>query len=132
MDHMDQETVKLWLKEFHHSRTWLATQCNAAPQTINNWLSTSRGIPKHAELLIERLMEADRLRATDGALLKNTLTLEFNPEDFDMIEQAARLKNMKIRHWAAQTLRQIAQRDTREVLKELMVAEKENKYHSSK
>lgn len=125
---MDQKRVKKWLKDFNHSRTWLAKECNAAPQTINNWLSTSRGIPNRAKILIERLMEADYLRKTNQNTVTQTLTLEFNSRDFDMIEQAARLNQMKIRNWATQTLREIATRDANQLYNQLQVAEEKEPY----
>ena len=116
---MNQEYVKKWLKEFNHDRKWLAEKCGAAPQTINNWLSTERGIPKKAVLIIEQLIEADRLRSTQGLKITQSLTLEFSSQDFDMIEEAAHQTGKKIRIWATDSLRAMAQHDINEIAKEI-------------
>ena len=73
-------------------------------------------------------MEADYLRKTNQNTVTQTLTLEFNSRDFDMIEQAARLNQMKIRNWATQTLREIATRDANQLYNQLQVAEEKEPY----
>lgn len=108
---MKQEEVKTWLKKHNRSRAWLAQQCDSAVQTVNNWLSTERGLPNKAILIIEKLMEADRIRGLQGAEVKQVLTLEFSSDDFDAIERAAHRNGQKIRTWATDTLRKMATED---------------------
>ncbi len=55
-----QETVKAWLAKYpDRDRSWLADQCGAEKGTVDNWLSTARGIPSKAILIIEGLMRQD-------------------------------------------------------------------------
>lgn len=55
-----QDSVKAWLAKYpDRDRNWLADQCGAEKGTVDNWLSTARGIPSKAILIIEGLMRAD-------------------------------------------------------------------------
>ena len=116
---MKPEYIKQWLKEYNHDRKWLAEQLDAAPKTINNWLGSSRGIPDKAKILIEQLIESDRLRDAQGKEVTQALTLEFSSEDFDSIEEAARRSNKKIRTWATDTLREVANQNVTEVYQQI-------------
>lgn len=116
---MNEENIKQWLKEFNHSREWLAKELDVAKKTVNNWLGSERPVPDKAKILIERLMEADRLRDAHGKQVTHSLTLEFNSADFDAIEDAAHCANKKIRTWATDTLRDIATRPVEEIHEEI-------------
>jgi len=129
---MKQDDVKDWLKENNRTRAWLADQCEAATQTVNNWLSTDRGIPNKAVIIIERLMEADRIRETEGTKIAHALTLEFSSEDFDAIEEAAHRADKKIRTWATDTLRNMATRKPEDIFRELQAAEDPEPYTGKK
>lgn len=122
---MNKETVKEWLKEFDHSRAWLARELEVAPKTVNNWLGSPRPIPDKAIIIIERLIEADRLRESHSHKVSHTLTLEFSSHDFDQIEEAAHRADKKIRTWATDTLRTMANRKPEDIFKELQAAEAE-------
>lgn len=55
-----QESVKRWLAARpDRDRYWLAAQCETEKKTVDNWLSSPRGIPAKAALIIGRLMRAD-------------------------------------------------------------------------
>ena len=131
---MDEQKIKDWLKEFHHSRQWLAQQLTVAPKTVNNWLGSDRAIPAKAINIIERLMEADRLRSNSAKSITHTMTLEFSSEDFDQIEEAARRNQKKNRTWATDALREMASRDTQEIVEQihhLKAAESPQSYNHS-
>ena len=107
---MELSSIKKWLKEYDHSRNWLANELKVAPKTINNWLGSQRGVPSWGQIAIERLMEADRLGGERNKGIKHSLTLEFSSSEFDMIEKAAKMANKKIRIWATEALKDIVKK----------------------
>ena len=59
---LTSETVKAWLARYRdvgRDRYWLAERCETEKSTVDNWLSSARGLPSKAKLIIEKLMEAD-------------------------------------------------------------------------
>ena len=50
------QTVKDWIKEQGHSRSWLAAQCGVSKKTVDNWLSAGRPINASAATIINQLM----------------------------------------------------------------------------
>lgn len=100
-----QESVKKWLKDQHRTREWLADQCGTATQTVNNWLSTERGIPSKAIIVIQRLMAEDEERERIESRIPSALVLHFDREEFAVIQQAAREAGQNTDTWAEEQLR---------------------------
>lgn len=86
-----QETVKNWLAKYpDRDREWLASQCGAEKSTVDNWLSTARGIPAKAILIIENLMrlDAESEPATPEEMVN--LPVSCSSDQFDLYTRAFR------------------------------------------
>lgn len=106
-----QKSVKQWLKKTDRTRPWLAEQCEVELFTVNNWLSTSRGIPKRAESLIDRLMSEDARKEAEAQAPTQNLVLEFTVQEFDAISEAALSDGLKPKDWSEKQLLLLAQQD---------------------
>lgn len=107
------ETVKHWLARHpeREGRYWLAKQCDTEKGTVDNWLSSSRGIPSKAMILIQRLMEADaQAERAQNPSPSMTVVLEIGREDFDRYNRAAITHGLIIREWAVEVLNEAARR----------------------
>lgn len=126
---MTRETLKEWLKEHHRDdRQWLADQCGKSLNTVYTWFST-RPIPRDAQVIIQRLMDADEEKARVHATIPQNLVLEFSRDDFNAICDRAMKENKRPNQWAEDTLREIAQEDMDELEKHLKVAEDGSEYN---
>lgn len=108
MDYKDR--VKQWLDDRGKNREWLASKCNVALQTVNNWLSTGRPVPAKAKIIIDGLMAA-----TDSdAETEQNLVLRVGYEKFDAYNRAASKNGMLIREWLIHAADQAAKEDRKE------------------
>jgi hypothetical protein len=101
---MTKDRIREWLAAQRHSRQWLAEKCGVVPKTVNNWLSSDRTIPPKAVRIIESLIEADRVKEFEGNA-QARLVLEFTPEEFEEICEAALKEQMTVQNWAVSKLR---------------------------
>ena len=103
-----REAVIQWLAENHRTQTWLAEKCGVKDQAVSNWLreKNPRTISASAQIIIQRLMEEDA--AKSQAKPPHNLVLEFNDEDYALVEKAALGKVVSIREWAKQILNDVA------------------------
>src|SRR5687767_11235135 len=103
------DVVKQWLaKHEDRDRYWLAEQCETEKRTVDNWLSSPRGLPSKAALIIERLMRVDeaaeeaaeeeRKRRESPELER--FSVEVTSEEYDRINAAAMAQELLIREWA--------------------------------
>jgi hypothetical protein len=53
---LNSKEIISWLKAAGHDRFWLAESCGVQKRTVDNWLSSSRAIPRKAQLIIKTLM----------------------------------------------------------------------------
>lgn len=84
-----QESVKVWLANYpERDRNWLADQCGAEKSTVDNWLSTARGIPSKAILIIEGLMRADAETEPAAPIEIVNLPATCTPEQFSLYTRA--------------------------------------------
>jgi hypothetical protein len=84
-----QESVKAWLAEHpDRDREWLASQCGAEKSTVDNWLSTARGIPAKAVLIIESLMRKDAEVSPQPPVEMVNLPVTCRPDQFDRYTRA--------------------------------------------
>ena len=108
---IDPESVKKWLKRHVRSRYWLADQCEVTRGTVNNWLSSPRGIPSKAIIIIEKLIQGDDAREKAGAGVVQGLVLEFTQAEFDRICTKAMEAKKIPRIWAQDVLLKAANED---------------------
>lgn len=113
---ISSEAVKAWLdKHEDRDRYWLARQCETEKKTVDNWLSSQRGIPAKAALTIERLMRADEeLEAQKNRLSAPDLerfSIECEIAEFDAFNRAAMKHGSIVREWALEVLKAAAQSD---------------------
>src|SRR5690606_20769520 len=102
------------------------------PQTVNNWLSTSRGIPAKAQIIISALMKADEAFARQQSALPQNLVLNFTRKQFDRIQDCAIAQGKRINEWAQSELLKLAEEDLKAVEARLKVAERPGSYTRSK
>lgn len=126
---MNSDSVKKWLEKHHRDRNWLAAKVGTKKRTVDNWLSSPRGIPSRAELIIERLMHADALLEKKDP--PQNLVLEFDSEEWELINEAALRAGMRTRKWAEDTLRKVASENIRELTQELFAAESQRPFRRS-
>lgn len=129
---MTQDSVKKWLIAHGRSRKWLAEKCEVAPQTVNNWLSTARGIPAKAEIIISTLMAADDERGRREGSVPQNLILYFTRSQFDLIQDCALAEGKRVNEWAQCELLKLAEEDIDAVDDRLKVAEPVKNYRTSK
>lgn len=115
IDPADKKAIKLWLNDFDHSNKWFAEFLGIAPQTVYNWMSSDRPIPGRYHLTIQQLMRQDYERAE----AKQNLVLEFTLDEYDQIEECARLDRQPIRQWAAHQLNRIADANLKAITPEI-------------
>jgi SOS-response transcriptional repressor LexA len=111
---LSQADVKQWLADHpeRNGRFWLAEQLNTEKRTVDNWLSSPRGIPAHAQREIERMMAADReSERAEQPAPPMSLVAEVDLERFDTYNRAALSEGMIIRDWMIKVLDQAARRD---------------------
>ena len=79
--------VKKWLKEIGRNRFWLAKVLRKNKRTIDDWLSSSRGIPAHAQLSIMLLMHGNE--SVSGRVVRRTqiLNLQFTEEEMAVLKK---------------------------------------------
>jgi len=109
-----QDSIKQWLGDHpERDRHWLAEQCDSDKRTVDNWLSSPRGVPAKAIIIIGNLMRAD-LEAEKAKLPAPpmNLTLEVNTEQFDRYSRAALKEGKIITEWILSVIDDAARRDT--------------------
>lgn len=111
---MTKDRIREWLDVQRHSRQWLAEKCGVAPKTLNNWLGSERPIPQKAARIIESLMEEDRIKQSKEKV-QPRLVLEFTPEEFERICEAALKEQMTVPRWAISKLKALAKMDAQEI-----------------
>lgn len=115
---MTKDRIREWLAAQRHSRQWLAEKCGVVPKTLNNWLGSDRPVPQKAARIIESLMEADRVKEFEGKA-QARLVLEFTPEEFEEICEAALKEQMTVQKWAVSKLKALARHDVQEIVAKL-------------
>lgn len=105
---MNQNDVKKWLAETGRDRRWLAEKCGVALQTVNNWLSTNRGLPSKAKLTILGLMQTESSTLEGSQARGQSLVIRLTDEEFDRIERAANLEGKGVRQWVVDSLNHLA------------------------
>ncbi|GAA5117017.1 hypothetical protein JIN84_18050 [Luteolibacter yonseiensis] len=114
--HPTKEEIKEWLKRESHSREWLGEQCGGTKRrTVDNWLSSPQEIPDGMLTLIARLMADDAAAAAARDKSESTdlerFSVELTTEEFDHINSAASSRQLLVRQWALEVLKEAARRD---------------------
>ena len=116
-----KHSLEQWLTDNYHTRDWLAEQLtircgtNVSRRTVDNWLRSPRPIPKSKLPHIAALMQDDQDRAMSRGD-SQVITLRFDDEHFDAIEQAALRARKTVRQWATDSLNEMAQLTTEEII----------------
>lgn len=108
---MKKSDVLGWLDEQHHSRRWLADQCQVSKRTVDNWLVSTRPIPAKAVPIINDLMQQDEERERFLSLLPQQLVLHFSDEEFALVCDAALAEGKRVKDWAEEKLNTLAKTD---------------------
>ncbi|MGJ8678623.1 MAG: hypothetical protein ACSHX0_14015 [Akkermansiaceae bacterium] len=104
-----KERAIKWLKDNHHSRDWLAEKCGVKRGTVNNWLTTPRGLPAKASLIIINLIKIDDAKSKELNAKPQNLVLTFERERFTRICKTAAMKGQSPQEWAEAELKKLAQ-----------------------
>lgn len=107
-----RETVNQWLEEMRRDRDWLSDKCGVGVAAVGHWLNKkgeARPIPAEHQITIRALMEEDA--AASQASPPHNLVLEFDDDEYAIIEQAALLGPETVREWAKRTLNEAASSD---------------------
>ena len=114
---MTREMIREWMTQNNHSRKWLADKCGVTSKTVNNWLSSDRGVPAKAIRIIEALVEFDQSGPVDS---KPRLVLEFTRKEFDKINLAASRNKMTVSRWAELQLKKLSDLELEEAKRKLL------------
>ena len=108
------DEVKAWLSKYDRDRYWLAKICKAEKGTVDNWLSTSRGIPSKALRIIEKMMATDKEAsdATSQPPPDSHLVLKIVMEEFERWSKAGLAKNMTVTEYCLAAVRSAYEADT--------------------
>lgn len=82
MKDMTRDEIAAWLTVIGKDRHWLAEKCGSTKHTVDSWFST-RGFPKPARVIIERLM-----RDTGHGITADLSRVQFTVAEWEHIERA--------------------------------------------
>lgn len=97
--------VKDWLANTGKDSKWLATQCGVEIRTVYNWLSTDRGIPAKAELIIDRLMKEESMPSISQTPPPAYVTIPTTLEEYLEWEKTALNEHKTLTNWVLDAIR---------------------------
>lgn len=121
-----QEIIR-WLKAAGHDRFWLAESCGVLKRTVDNWLSSSRAIPRKAQLIIKALMASELAGPVAQAGVAQNLVLHFSDNDFASICDIARVLGMSPVQWVEAEVLKVIHTEPYKVLRALSPAKQKPK-----
>ncbi|WP_297546051.1 helix-turn-helix transcriptional regulator [uncultured Akkermansia sp.] len=89
---------KQWMKEHGKSREWVAGRLGMAKGTLNRWMSTTP-IPEKKQKLLRELMEKEQQPK------QVEISMDFTPEQLEMIRQAAALRGETPGEWCERAIK---------------------------
>lgn len=119
-----------WAKENNHDYKSIAKLLDNKAPTIKNW--NSIGIPKGKQFACQAIMDASK---QEPAI--DTISIPFNPEEFELIENASHIVQTRIKEYCRRAIIARARQDAApgdntqispDVTTHLRVAEKTAKY----
>lgn len=114
---MDSQSIKFWLKNRRLTREWLAERVFVSKNTVNGWLSSGKPISRQREHQIQNVMnEYDGIHSMeiqlrdggDAGMSKDRVTLDINPETFDLWNRASKESGQLVKEWAIRSLTLLA------------------------
>lgn len=97
-----KEEIKAWLKKLGFPREWLADKLGVDKRTVDNWLSSDRGIPEKAQLLIRQMID-DSEKIAEG-ITTNVFSVECTLDQFRRFSRAALSDGLILEDWALKIL----------------------------
>lgn len=86
------------MKEHGKSREWVAERLGMAKGTLNRWMSTTP-IPEKKQKLLRELMEKEQQPK------QVEISMDFTPEQLEMIRQAAALRGETPGEWCERAIK---------------------------
>lgn len=100
-----EKAIKQWMEDSGFDREWLAARCGVEKRTVDNWLSSSRKVPKSHRAMILELMRTCGARSDyPGSGLSQNLVLIMDEAAFARYNAAAVARGMLIKDWALAVL----------------------------
>jgi uncharacterized protein YoaH (UPF0181 family) len=122
---LDTKEIVSWLKAAGRDRFWLAESCGVQKRTVDNWLSSSRAIPRKAELIIKTLM-ASKFSSPDAiAEVAHSVELHFSEKEFESICDIARVLKLSPVQWVETEVLKVIHSEPYRVLRALSSREGE-------
>ena len=124
---LNSQEIICWLKAAGHDRFWLAESCGVQKRTVDNWLSSSRAIPRKAQLIIKALMASELAGPVAQAGVAQNLVLHFSDKDFASICDIARVQGMSPVQWVEAEVLKVIHTEPYKVLRALSTAKQKPK-----
>ena len=93
-----RDQLKSFLREKGEDRDWLAARMGVSKKTVDNWFS-KKPIPEKKQKLLRELMEKEQ----QPKLVE--ISMDFTPEQLEMIRQAAALRGETPGEWCERAIK---------------------------
>jgi len=113
---LNSKEIISWLKAIQEDRFWLAESCGVQKRTVDNWLSSSRSIPRKAQLIIKALMVSKPGSTVAIAGVSQNLVLHFSEKEFESICDIARVLEVSPVQWVKAEILKVIHSDSYKVL----------------
>ena len=116
---LNSKEIISWLKAAGHDRFWLAQSCGVQKRTVDNWLSSSRAIPRKAQLIIKTLMASKLSSPVAMVGVSQNLVLHFSEKEFESICDIARVLEVSPVQWVEAEVLKVIHSEPYKVLRAL-------------
>ena len=120
---LNSKEIISWLKAAGHDRFWLAESCGVQKRTVDNWLSSSRAIPRKALLIIKSLMASKLSSPAAMAGVAQNLELHFSEKEFESICDIAQVLKLSPVQWVEAEVLKVIHSEPYRVLRALSQGE---------
>ena len=93
-----RDELKSWMKESGKSRDWVAEKLGVGKRTVDSWFSYKQ-IPEKKQKLLRELMEKEQQPK------QVEISMDFTPEQLEMIRQAAALRGETPGEWSERAIK---------------------------
>ena len=93
-----RDELKSWMKESGKSRDWVAEKLGVGKRTVDSWFSYKQ-IPEKKQKLLRELMEKEQQPK------QVEISMDFTPEQLEMIRQAAALGGETPGEWCERAIK---------------------------
>ena len=93
-----RDQLKSFLREKGEDRDWLAARMGVSKKTVDNWFS-KKPIPEKKQKLLRELMEKEQQPK------QVEISMDFTPEQLEMIRQAAALRGETPGEWCERAIK---------------------------